>query len=124
MAKKKKREKHIPIRMCIVTRERKPKNDLIRLVRTDDKVKIDPKGKERGRGANISIDINLFDQAIKKHLIEKALKLKRKLTDEETNKLRKNFQEAIEEKKFRLGNKPVTIKVSKKEMRKVFKDKI
>ena len=64
MAKKKvKRKKHVPMRMCIVTHQRKPKMELMRLVRVNDKVKVDLLGKERGRGANISMDLEVFDIA-------------------------------------------------------------
>jgi len=125
MSKKKtKREKHIPMRMCIVTRIRKPKNDLLRLVRIDDEVIVDPKGKLRGRGANITMDLKIFDQAAKKHLIERALQLEKRLTTEEISKLRDNFEKAIEEKKFRRGSRAVTIKISKDKYRKVFKEDI
>jgi predicted RNA-binding protein YlxR (DUF448 family) len=99
--------------MCIVTKERKPKIELMRLVRVEDEVRVDPKGRERGRGANISMDIKVFDQAAKKHVIERALKLKKKLTESEIKKLRKDFEEAIEERKFRKGSRPVVVRVSK-----------
>jgi predicted RNA-binding protein YlxR (DUF448 family) len=85
----------------------------MRLVKTDDEVKIDPKGKLRGRGANISMDIKIFNDAINKGSIERALDLKRKLTDEEVEKLRKDFIKAIEERKFRRGSNPVTVRVGK-----------
>ena len=117
MGKKKTRQKHVPIRMCIVTKKRKPKKELMRLVRVDDKVVVDPKGKERGRGANISMDVKVFDEAIKKHLIERALKLERKLTKEEVQELKKDFKKGIEEREFRDGRKPVVLKVDKKEWR-------
>lgn len=122
MGKKKKREKHIPIRMCIVTKKRKPKKELMRLVRVGYEVKVDPKGKERGRGANISMDMKVFDEAVKKHLIEKALKLDKKLTKEEVQELKKDFKKGIEEREFRDGRKPVVLKVDKKEWRKVVKN--
>jgi len=122
MAKKKKmREKHVPMRMCIVTRERKPKLGLMRLVNVNGKVKVDPKGKERGRGANICMEEDVFDEAVRKHLIEKALKLEKKLTEEEVKKLRKEFLDAIERRKFRKGSKPVVIKVDKEKWRKIIK---
>lgn len=120
---KKKRQKHIPMRMCIVTRERRPKMELMRFVRVKDKVKVDPQGKERGRGANISMDAKVFDEAAKKHLIEKALKLKKNLTDTEIKKLREDFVKAIELRKFRKGSKPVVLRVDKEKFKKVVKQK-
>lgn len=118
--KKKKRpqKKHVPIRMCIVTRERKPKTELMRFVRIEDEVTVDPKGKERGRGANITMDVKVFDEAIKKGLIEKALKLKKKFKKDKVAELRKAFVEAIELRNFRQGKKPVTIKVDKEKLKK------
>jgi predicted RNA-binding protein YlxR (DUF448 family) len=96
-----------------VTKERKPKMELMRLVRIDGDVKVDPKGKIRGRGANISMDAKVFDEAAKKHMIERALKLEKKLSKEKLEKLRKEFIEAIEERKFRKGSKPVVVRVGK-----------
>lgn len=112
--------KHLPIRTCIATGIKLPKNKLIRLVRLENNtVKVDIKGKEKGRGANISMDINAFDLAIKKNLITRALKLNRKLKEEEISILKEEFINAIEYKKFRKGNKSVTIKVSKEELEKL-----
>lgn len=47
------RGKHIPQRTCIVCRETAGKRGLIRLVRTEQGVTIDPTGKQAGRGAYI-----------------------------------------------------------------------
>ena len=45
----------IPMRKCVVTQERFPKKDLIRVVRTPEKtVEIDLTGKKNGHGAYIS----------------------------------------------------------------------
>jgi predicted RNA-binding protein YlxR (DUF448 family) len=110
---KKQREKHVPVRMCIVTKEKKPKIELMRLVRIDGTVKVDPKGNLRGRGANISMNVKVFDEAIKKRLIERSLKLKRKLSEDEIKSLREDFKKAIEERKFRKGSKPVVVRVGK-----------
>jgi len=53
MAKKVKevRRKHVPQRTCIACREVLPKRALIRVVRTEAGVRIDPTGKMNGRGA-------------------------------------------------------------------------
>jgi predicted RNA-binding protein YlxR (DUF448 family) len=112
-------EKHTPMRTCIATGVKKPKSELVRLVRLDSdagtEVKVDPKGKERGRGASIDSNLEAFDLAIKKGAIERALKLERKLSAAETTKLRDDFQKVLDEREFRRGNKPVVIKVSKEE---------
>ena len=44
--------KKIPMRSCVITKEKLPKKDLIRVVRTPDgEVIIDTVGKANGRGA-------------------------------------------------------------------------
>ena len=115
--KKQSNQKHIPIRTCIATGVSKPKSELIRLVRlADGKVVVDVSGRERGRGANLDMTAEAFELAVKKKAIERALKLERSLGEEEIGKLRFEFQNAIEEKRFRKGNKPVTIRVAKEEL--------
>ena len=113
-------EKHVAIRTCIATGEKHPKVDMIRLVKAEDgSVAIDIKGKLKGRGANLSMDIAAFELAIKKKAINRALKLEKPLNEEQINKLREEFLNAIEHKKFRKGNKPVVIAISKEEFEKV-----
>lgn len=69
MAKKKK----VPLRKCIVTNEMKPKKELIRIVRNKEgEVFVDPTGKKNGRGAYLSRDLNVVDQAIKSKALNKA----------------------------------------------------
>lgn len=117
------KQKHVPMRTCIVSRVKKPKNDLIRIVKThDNKVVIDLKGKLKGRGANIDMDIQLFDKAIEKGFLSRALKLESKLKPEEIEILRNEFEKAIEEKNFRKGNKPVKIRVTKADILKISND--
>lgn len=111
-------KKHTPIRTCIACGEKKPKSELVRLVRTNDNlVVIDIKGKQKGRGANICMDVAMFDFAITKGAIERALKLERKLKKAETAELRENFVQAIAEKEFRKGNRAVTIKIKKADLK-------
>ncbi len=61
--------KKIPLRSCVVTKERLPKKELIRVVRTQDGVVIDLTGKLNGRGAYIKKDANVINKAkLGKHL--------------------------------------------------------
>lgn len=46
-------EKKIPMRMCVVCRVQKPKKELIRIVKTENGIVVDPSGKLNGRGAYI-----------------------------------------------------------------------
>lgn len=64
----------IPMRSCVVTREKLPKKELLRVVRgTDGIVKVDLSGKCNGRGAYIKKDIEVLNKAIKSHILERQL---------------------------------------------------
>ena len=117
-----KNQKHVPMRTCIVTHKKLPKSELLRFVKTESgEIVVDLKGKQKGRGANIIPEISVFEQAIKKGLLEKALKLGRKLNEEEVADLRTKFTDAIEERQFRPKNKPVSIRVGKEALKKIQK---
>ncbi len=65
----------VPLRMCAVTREMKPKNELIRLVRTSDgKIKIDDNKHISGRGVYISRSLDVLALAKKKKALNRAFK--------------------------------------------------
>ena len=54
----------IPERSCIVTREKLPKMELIRVIRTKEgEVKVDLTGKLNGRGAYLKKDIDVINKA-------------------------------------------------------------
>ena len=60
----------IPLRTCVVTREKLEKKDLIRIVKNkENEVFIDETGKANGRGAYIKRDMDTLEKAKKgKHL--------------------------------------------------------
>lgn len=63
-----------PMRSCIVTREKLPKKELLRIVRgSDGVVSVDMTGKVNGRGAYIKKDIDVLEKAIKSKILEKVL---------------------------------------------------
>ena len=68
--------KKIPMRMCIVTREKLPKKELIRVVRTNDGVIVDPSGKVNGRGAYLKLDKDVIDKAKNSKVLDKHLEVK------------------------------------------------
>lgn len=107
--------KHVPIRTCIGTGVKKPKNELIRLVRlADGSVVVDPKGKLSGRGANLDTTENAFDMAVKKNAIKRALMLDHNLTPQQLAQLKSDFMQVISDKQFRPQfNKSVTVRVSR-----------
>lgn len=65
----------IPMRMCVVSREKLPKKELIRVVRTSDGVVIDETGKVNGRGAYVKRDLNVIEKAEKTKVLEKHLEV-------------------------------------------------
>lgn len=66
--------KKIPLRSCAVSKEKLPKSELIRIVRTPDgNVIIDPTGKANGKGAYLKKDIDIFEKAKKTKIINKLL---------------------------------------------------
>lgn len=65
--------KKIPMRMCIVTREKIPKIDLIRVVKTDDGVIVDETGKVNGHGVYLKRDESVIKLAKDKKILARAL---------------------------------------------------
>lgn len=71
----------IPMRMCAVTRERFPKQELLRVIVTKEGlVEVDPTGKKNGHGAYIKKDLEVLEKAKKTKALERALETK--LNDE------------------------------------------
>lgn len=66
------KEKKIPLRTCVITKEKLPKKELLRIVRTPDgNVVIDLTGKLNGRGAYIKKDVSVLKdckKVLKRHL--------------------------------------------------------
>ena len=68
------KQRKIPLRTCVITKEQLPKQELIRIVRTTDgEVKVDETGKLNGRGAYIKKDIEVLEKAKKTKILEKRL---------------------------------------------------
>ena len=68
------KNKKIPMRSCVVTREKLPKSELLRIVRTtDETIVADVSGKINGRGAYIKKDIDVLNKAIKSKILERHL---------------------------------------------------
>ena len=75
------------MRMCVVTREKYPKKDLIRVVRTSDGVIVDESGKVNGHGAYLKKDREVFEKARKSKVLNKVLETE--VTDEVFDELEK-----------------------------------
>lgn len=66
--------KKIPMRTCVVTKEKYPKKELIRIVRTPEgEVLADETGKTNGHGAYIKKDIEVLALAKKTKVLERYL---------------------------------------------------
>ncbi len=63
-----------PYRMCMVCRERKPKNELVRIVKNQDGIKVDKTGKVDGRGAYICKEGNCCDKLVKTKALNKTFR--------------------------------------------------
>lgn len=69
------RKRKEPLRKCIVTKDYKPKQSMIRIVRNKEgEVFVDPTGKKNGRGAYLTIDLNIIKQAKEEKVLEKTFK--------------------------------------------------
>ena len=66
----------IPMRTCIVTKEKCEKKDLIRVVRTPEgKVVVDLTGKQNGRGAYLKKDKEVFLKAKNNKILDRVLEV-------------------------------------------------
>ncbi|MCQ2569805.1 RNase P modulator RnpM [Limosilactobacillus equigenerosi] len=75
------KQRKIPMRKDVVTGEMVPKRQLIRVVRNKEmEVSLDPTGKKPGRGAYVSIDVKVAQQAKQKRTFDKVFGVT--LTDE------------------------------------------
>ena len=68
------KQKKIPLRSCVVTKEKLPKKDLLRVVKNKDgEVFLDLSGKMNGKGAYIKRDVAVLKEAIKRKSLERKL---------------------------------------------------
>ena len=68
--------KKIPMRTCVVTREKLEKKDLLRVVRTPEgKVIVDDALKSNGRGAYLKKDISVIEKAKTSKILDKHLEV-------------------------------------------------
>ena len=64
----------IPMRTCVVTREKYEKKDLLRIVRNKEEgVVVDLTGKKNGRGAYIKKDLDVLEKAKKSNALGRHL---------------------------------------------------
>lgn len=64
------------MRKCVITQERFPKKELIRVIRTPEKnIEIDLTGKKNGHGAYVSRSLETISKARKNKALERALEM-------------------------------------------------
>jgi predicted RNA-binding protein YlxR (DUF448 family) len=76
--------KHVPMRTCVVCRDKAGKRQLTRVVRTPEGVFVDPTGKMNGRGAYVCEQC--WERAVHSDVLAKALKAP--LTEADRERLR------------------------------------
>ena len=83
--------KKIPMRTCIGCNEKKPKKELIRVVKNnEDTVFVDFTGKANGRGAYICHDISCLEKAIKTKRLSRVFEMQ--IDDEIYEKLKSEIE--------------------------------
>ena len=70
------KQKKIPMRRCNGCNEQKPKNELIRVVKSPEgEINLDLKGKASGRGAYICHDLECLQKARKSRRIDRTFEM-------------------------------------------------
>ena len=70
------KNRKIPMRSCVITKEKLPKNELLRIVKDPNgMVIVDTTGKINGRGAYIKKDKEVLDKAKKSKILERILEV-------------------------------------------------
>lgn len=68
------KQRKIPMRTCVVTKEKYPKSELIRVVRDNlGNISVDLTGKKNGRGAYLKKDIDVINKAFDSKILERYL---------------------------------------------------
>ena len=68
--------KKIPMRTCVITKEKLEKRELIRVVRTPEKeVIVDLSGKANGKGAYLNRDLEVINKAEKNKDLDRVLEV-------------------------------------------------
>lgn len=66
--------KKIPMRTCVVTREKYEKRELVRIVKNPEGViEVDLTGKKNGHGAYMKLSHEVLEMAKKNHALDRAL---------------------------------------------------
>ena len=69
-------QRKIPMRTCVVTKEKLPKKELIRVVIFNGEVSVDESGKKNGKGCYLKKDKNVIETAKEKKILDRVLETK------------------------------------------------
>ncbi len=87
--------KKVPMRQCVGCRERRPKRELIRIVRAPDgAVILDCSGKANGRGAYLCRNTECLRKAVRSNALERVLDAK--VSEDVLTRLGKELEEKHE----------------------------
>jgi predicted RNA-binding protein YlxR (DUF448 family) len=68
------RRKHVPLRTCTACQRKRPKREMIRIVRTPEgTTEIDPRGKQAGRGTYLCPRRGCWEEALQRGALGRAL---------------------------------------------------
>lgn len=68
--------KKTPLRRCVGCGEMIAKKEMLRVIKTKDNViKLDPTGKENGRGAYLHLNRECFEKAVRSKGLERSFKM-------------------------------------------------
>ena len=80
--------RHVPMRTCVLCGDKRPKRQLLRIVREDDdSERFDERSRISGRGCYVCMDAAKFDQRRINDKIKRALKLRTDLSADFVEKL-------------------------------------
>ena len=69
------KEKKVPTRMCVVTHEKFPKKELIRIVLFNGNISVDETGKKNGKGCYLKKDASVIEEARKKKILNRVFEI-------------------------------------------------
>ena len=81
------------MRRCVGCMESKPKRALIRIIKSEDGVEVDPTGKANGRGVYLCRERDCFNLAKKKRAISRGLDVA--LSEEQLARLLEKLEEVF-----------------------------
>ena len=83
--------KKIPLRTCVITHEKLPKQELLRIVRTPEgKIEVDLTGKLNGHGAYIKKDKDTIEKARKSKALARYLETE--ISDDKYDEMLKTLE--------------------------------